>query len=249
MTQQLGGGGPAYKALARQLRDAVLQNRYAEGERLPTEEELAARHGLSRQTVRRAFQDLVAEGMVYRVRGRGTFVTPRDGQYLRQFGSVEDLMGLSLDTELELTASLQRRVDVVAAGRLRAPSDLVATAVFRRFHHGVPFSVTTTHLPVPVAELLADVPELTVVGTRSTATVIGLLESRLTHPITEAEQSITAAAASASLAETLGVAEGTPLLRVDRLYLDSQQVPVELAISHFHPEHYSYRVRLKRSIS
>lgn len=249
MRQRLGADGPAYTALSRQLRDGVHQNRYAEGERLPTEEELAARHGPSRQTVRRAFQDLVAEGTVYRVRGRGTFVTPREGQYLRQFGSVEDLMGLSIDTRLELTSPLQRRVDVVAAGRLRTASDLVATAVFRRLHHGLPISVTTTHLPVPVADLLADVPELTVVGERSTATVIGLLETRLTHPISEAEQSITATAADARQAEALGVDEGTPLLRVDRLYVDSRQEPVELAVSHVHPEHYSYRVRLKRSVS
>ncbi|HEV7755530.1 MAG TPA: GntR family transcriptional regulator [Mycobacteriales bacterium] len=249
MRQRLAADGAAYTALSRQLRAGVHQNRYAEGERLPTEEELAARHGLSRQTVRRAFQDLVAEGTVYRVRGRGTFVTPREGQYLRQFGSVEDLMGLSIDTRLELTSPLQRRVDVVAAGRLRTASDLVATAVFRRLHHGLPISVTTTHLPVPVADLLADVPELTVVGERSTATVIGLLETRLTHPISEAEQSITATAADARQAEALGVDEGTPLLRVDRLYVDSRQEPVELAVSHFHPEHYSYRVRLKRSVS
>lgn len=43
-------------------------------------------------------QDLVAEGMICRVPGRGTFPVPRDGRYLRQFGSVKDLMGLSLDT-------------------------------------------------------------------------------------------------------------------------------------------------------
>jgi DNA-binding GntR family transcriptional regulator len=64
--------------------------------------------------------------------------------------------------------------------------------------------------------------------------------------VAEAEQSITAVAATAEVADRLGCAVGDPLLRVDRIYLTSDGVPVELAISYFLPEHYSYRVRLRR---
>ena len=110
--------GTAYQTLASDLRTSILQGKYADGSALPTEAELSAQHQLSRQTVRRAFQELVAEDLVYRVAGRGTFVVPADRQYLRQHGSIEELMGLSLDTELELidplgarVASLPRRPD------------------------------------------------------------------------------------------------------------------------------------------
>ena len=64
---------PAYQVLSRQLRDEIAAGMYRGGARLPTESELVQRHGVSRQTVRRAFQDLVAEGVVYRVPGRGTY--------------------------------------------------------------------------------------------------------------------------------------------------------------------------------
>ncbi|MFE4850635.1 winged helix-turn-helix domain-containing protein, partial [Streptomyces sp. NPDC056689] len=64
------GRDSAYVRLARELREAILRHDYPEGVRLPTEAELAASHGLSRQTVRRAFQDLVTEGLVHRVPGR-----------------------------------------------------------------------------------------------------------------------------------------------------------------------------------
>ena len=70
---------PAYQALREQLRDEIAAGRYRDGVRLPTESELVARHGLSRQTVRRAFQDLVAEGVVYRVPGRGTYAREPGG--------------------------------------------------------------------------------------------------------------------------------------------------------------------------
>ena len=67
----------AYRQLAANLRDAVAAGRYPPRRRLPTEAELVGSTGLSRQTVRRAFQELVSEGVIYRVRGRGTFAAAR----------------------------------------------------------------------------------------------------------------------------------------------------------------------------
>jgi GntR family transcriptional regulator len=241
-------GESAYSALARELRNGILQGRYAEGQQLPTEAELTQRRNVSRQTVRRAFHDLVSEGMVHRVPGRGTFVASRGEQYLRQFGSIEDLMALSVDTELELLTPLQRRVDIDAASRLRLDTDVVASVCFRRLHEGVPFCETRVFLPPHVGERLESVPELTEPGARSPATVIGLLDTRIDTPIAEAQQSITAERASPGVASHLGVEPGDPVLRIDRSYHDASGDPVELAISYFAPEHYSYRVRLRRTV-
>lgn len=239
-----------YSALAREIRGQVLQGHYADGRRLPTEAELSERYGVSRQTVRRAFQDLVAEGMVYRVPGRGTFVSPRgSGGYLRQFGSIDDLMGLSVDTRMQITVPLGRRIDVTAAGRLRLPGDMVYSVGFRRVHDGTPFCVTAVTLPPSAGDLLAPVTELTTLGATSELTVIGLLDSRLEAPIAEAEQSVTVALADPEAAAQLGCAPGHPLLRIDRLYLDTRGTPVELAVSRFLPELHSYRTRLRRSVT
>jgi DNA-binding GntR family transcriptional regulator len=89
---------------------------------------------------------------------------------------------------------------------------------------------------------------LTVIGTRSQATVIGLLDTRLEEPIAEADQSITVAVADADLASVLEVSEGAPLLRIDRQYYNTRKRPIELAISYFRPDQYSYRVSLHRSV-
>lgn len=241
-------GESAYSALARELRNGILEGRYTAGQQLPTEAELTRRRNVSRQTVRRAFHDLVSEGMVHRVPGRGTFVASRGDQYLRQFGSIEDLMALSVDTELELLSPLQRRVDIGAASRLRLDTDVVAVVCFRRLHEGVPFCHTQVFLPPHLAERLESVPELTAPGTRSPATVIGLLDTRIDTPIAEAQQSITAERSSPEVADSLGGHAGDPMLRIDRTYHDASGAPVELAISWFAPEHYSYRVRLRRTV-
>ncbi|MBR8741806.1 GntR family transcriptional regulator [Nocardiopsis sp. MG754419] len=242
----VNSGESAYQRVARELRTAVLGGRFDDGSRLPTEAELADLHGVSRQTVRRAFQDLVAEGLVHRVRGRGTYPTRNAGRYLRRFGSVEDLMALSEDTRMVVLRPLRRRVDLDVAGRLRLETDTVHSVDFRRDHDGHPFCVTTVHLPPWVGARLDDVEELDREGAESAATVIGLLDRRLAHPVAEAEQSITAVAAPSEVVRDLGCAEEAPLLRVDRTYLDTRGAVVELATSHFLPEQYSYRLRLRR---
>ncbi|MDG4663032.1 GntR family transcriptional regulator [Mycobacterium sp. 236(2023)] len=237
---------PAYQVLRERLRDEIAAGRYPDGTRLPTESELVARHGLSRQTVRRAFQDLVAEGAVYRVPGRGSYAGEPGRRYLRQLGSIEDLMSLSDDTTMEVLSGLGRRVDIEAASRLRLDGDVVYTVEFRRVHDGVAFGHTVLHLPPAVAAPVLTSPSL-MTGAVSTHTVIGLLEPHLERPIAEAAQSITVVGADDAAAAAVGCATGHPMLRVDRLYSDEGGHPVELAVSQFLPEQYTYRVTLKRS--
>lgn len=221
--------------------------RYGEGDRLPTDAELAATGGLSRQTVRRAMQELVSEGLVFRVPGRGTFPIARDNRYLRQFGSVEDLIGLSQDTILKLVTPLQRRLDLAAAGRLGLDIDVVSSVSFLRLHDGLPLCFTTVALPPAVGRLLVDVPELHETGATTSATILGLLDARMDVEVVEADQSISVAALPADAAAALGLPTARPVLRIDRLYSDERRRPVELAVNWFHPDHYSYRVRLRRS--
>jgi GntR family transcriptional regulator len=236
----------AYRTLAAQIRTAIRNGEYADGRQLPTEEQLAASYSVSRQTVRRAMQDLVSEGIIYRVAGRGTYPVAEKDRYVNHFGSVEELMALSLDTECQVVSPLQRKVDVSTASRLRLPSDEIFTVALVRRHADVPFCCTSVYLPPRIGRLLADVGELASPGLRSRVTVIGLIDARMNGSITAAEQSISAAGAPAFAARHLGCETGEPLLRIDRLYFDAEDVPVELAVSYFDPEHYSYRVRLRR---
>jgi DNA-binding GntR family transcriptional regulator len=246
----------AYRTLAARIRDAIRNGEYADGRQLPTEEQFAASYSVSRQTVRRAMQDLVSEGIIYRVAGRGTYPVAEQDRYVNHFGSVEELMALSLDTECEVVSPLQRKVDVETASRLRLPSDEICHVTLVRRHAGIPFCYTSVYLPPRIGDLLAGTGELATAGRRSRITVIGLIDARLaeTGPsgagrpgaVATAEQSVSAAGAPAFAAPHLGRDIGEPLLRIDRLYFDAGDVPVELAVSYFDPGHYSYRVRLRR---
>jgi DNA-binding GntR family transcriptional regulator len=240
--------GPAYKALADELRTAIRSGEYPQGFRLPTELGLAKRYGVSRQTVRQAFGELVAQSLVYRVRGRGTFAMPQggSGSYLRSFGSIDELLALSVDTDLELIEPYTARADPTAAGRLRLDSDVVVAGTFLRLHQNIVFCITTTFLPPEIGYALQKEPVLSEVGARTPETIIGLIERHGDLSVAGAHQSVTAVPAPPEIAELIDCTRGAPVLRIDRLYYDREGTPVELAVSHFNPTRYSYRVELRR---
>lgn len=66
-----------FRSLAADIRRGILAGTWAVGAKLPTEAQLAAETGLSLTTVRRAFDDLVQEGLVVRRQGAGSFVSVR----------------------------------------------------------------------------------------------------------------------------------------------------------------------------
>jgi GntR family transcriptional regulator len=248
---EAGAEGVAYRQLAADLRRAIAAGRWPTGSRLPTEAEVVAETGFSRNTVRRAFQDLVSEGVVYRVRGRGTYVVPGHSQYLRSFGSIDDLMALSLDTELEIVEPLHIRASVEIANQLGVNEDTVMAISFIRIHNEIPFCYTRVHVPLALGAQLGELPDLRQLsepGMRSSATVISLINK--VHPgcIYGAQQKITAEMPSPDTAHRLNCEAGCPVLRIERLYWDRNQRPLELAINRFHPEYYSYRLQIRGSM-
>jgi GntR family transcriptional regulator len=242
------GEGIAYRQLAADLRHSIAAGRWPAGMRLPTEAEVVEATGLSRNTVRRAFQDLVSEGVIYRVRGRGTYVIPGQGQYIRSFGSIGDLMALSLDTEMEIVEPLHVRASIEIANELGVEDDTVMALSFVRLHEGIPFCYTRVHVPLALGAELKELPELSKLsepGVRSSVTVISLIEKIHPGSIQGAQQQITAEIASPGIAHRLRCEVGCPVLRIERLYWDRNRRPLELAINRFHPDHYSYRLQIR----
>jgi GntR family transcriptional regulator len=241
----------AYRQLASDLRDAIADGKYPAGRRLPTEAELVAETGLGRQTVRRAFQELATEGAIYRVPGRGTFAVPSDGRYLRSFGSIDDLMALSLDTELQVVEPLHVLASVEIADQVQPGADTVMTISFLRLHEGAPFCYTRVHVPLEIGRRLRKLPEVEALaepGSRAPYTMISLMNQVSERPIHSAMQTVTAVAAEPDIAHRLGCEPGVPLLRIDRLYRDRELTPLELAVNYCRPDRFSYRIQLRTQL-
>ena len=67
---------PSYLQLAAWIRDKINAGEYQPGQPIPSLQQLKGESGLAIETIRHAVRVLEAEGLVYAVSGRGTFVTP-----------------------------------------------------------------------------------------------------------------------------------------------------------------------------
>jgi GntR family transcriptional regulator len=76
---------PLYFQLARLLTEDIVRGRFSPGDRLTSEPDIGDEFGVSRATVRQALQRLESDGLIQRIKGRGTFVSgSREHSWLLQ---------------------------------------------------------------------------------------------------------------------------------------------------------------------
>ena len=120
----------ASQQIANKLRAAILTQRFAPGDRLPSQPDLATRYGVARETVKRALDLLRAERLIVSRQGSGAFVRAQtqrpvelrphiEAAFEREHVSI-DFAGFSGET---LRDALSEALDKVRAGRL-APKSL-----------------------------------------------------------------------------------------------------------------------------
>lgn len=68
---------PRYQRIQKHIERLIAQRKVREGERIPSEREIARQFGVSQMTVNRAIQDLVRAGVLVRRVGSGTYVQRR----------------------------------------------------------------------------------------------------------------------------------------------------------------------------
>jgi GntR family transcriptional regulator len=229
------------------LREQLQEGRFAQG--MPAEMLLAKQFGVGRVTVRRAMEQLVDEGLIVRVAGRGTFPKPGQshgtaapigqGAPTRLTGLMENIVSVSRHTSVKVLD--WRVVDASAsiAQALQLPLGAkVCKAVRRRSSKEGPLSYITTYIPEHLANGF---------GRRELAVkpVLQLLEESGVE-LGRAQQTISARQADAQVAAELGVAIGTALLDVRRLVFDAQDKPVQWLHGLYRPDRYEYQLEVSK---
>jgi GntR family transcriptional regulator len=238
------GSGPVYLQISDYLRQRLTALGPNTSRRLPTEAELMLTFGVSRQTARRAYDELVARGLVERSRGRGTFpAQPHTGLSVE---SVEDMLALSDDREIRVSTPLRQVRNPAAATKLGIPSNDIAYVDLVLSRSRQIFGVAQLYLPLHVAALLYDVEFLRQKGAVGLESVSSILDRRLPRPIAMAKQVIVATQVDTAMAEQLMCREGRAVLQVETLYFDTDARPVHLVVNFFNPELHEYRAQLAR---
>jgi GntR family transcriptional regulator len=232
------GPVPLYAQVAAALRQEI-GTTLQPGDNLPTEPELGKRFGVSRITVRRALDELVAEGMVVRQQGRGTFVRePQITQDLSRLGSwtaaIRQLGYVPQTVSTEITL-LDASPELGAMLRLSAGGRLVCVQRVR-YASGEPICLMTNYLAHGL------VPGLEQAGLVDDSLYATLVAHGL-HPV-RAEDTVEARPATAQEAEQLHIEPGAPLLQVTRQSFDARGRPLDVAIVANRSDRFRYTVRV-----
>jgi len=204
---------------------------------IPSERELVAEFGVSRATVREAIRQLVEEGKLTRVQGKGTFVAgDRIQSDLHLASFTEDMRrrGLVPATIVRSSSLIEAPMEVRAALGLGGGAQ-VHEIERLRLAGGVPMALERGYYP---ADLFPDLggQDLTRSLYSTFATEYGL---RVDH----AEQTVWAELADRDFAEILAVPVGAPLM-VYRRTSSAGSAPVEHVTSWYRADRYQIYMTL-----
>jgi len=234
---------PLYTQIRESLRSRIFDGTYREHAQLPTEGELTATFGVSRITVRQALNDLQKEGLIYKIHGKGTFVSKpkafQDLASLQGFGEAMNRHGHETFNKLIGLRHLAPPKGVAAA--LRCARDDEVTELKRvRYLNREPISLDISYVPRVVGERLAR-------EDLATRDVFLILENDYGFALGEAELRIDATTADDALARQLQVVEGAPILRIERLTRTTAGTPLDFEYLYYRGDAFQYRLRIERA--
>ena len=234
---------PFYYQLKQILLTELRKQELAPGDRLPGDHELCNTYNVSRTVVRQALSELETEGVIERVKGRGTFVAQlKTAEHLVQTltGLYEDVAARGSQLRSEV-----RRLEVVPADQqiaseleLRQGAPVVLLERLR-FVDGEPWVLVTTYLPYDVAPGLVD-------DDLAHQSLYALLETKYDVQLTHGRRSVEAALANDVQAGALAIKVGEPVL-VLRSTSYAGGRPVEMFVAYHRGDRSRFEVALSRS--
>ena len=241
------GVAPAFSPLYQQIKALILRSlqggEWRPGEAIPSEIELAARFKVSQGTVRKAIDELATENLLVRRQGKGTFVATHAEEKIQY-----RFLRLMPEAEEVVPEPMQRQI--LDCRRLRAPADVARALELRSGDTAVQVRRTLSQSGRPVVlddiwlpgHLFKGLTAERLAGYRGA--LYSLFETEFGVRMIRAEEKIRAVAADATTAVILGVAEGAPLLSVERLSRTYGDKPVELRRGLYQTATHYYRNEL-----
>lgn len=195
------------------LRRAIIAGEFPAGSKLPNEDRLSERFGVSRATIREAVRGLVEDSYLDRRHGSGTFVTGRPvlrNSLDRNFSYTGYLESLGLRAGKQLLDARVVPADENAGERLAIPPGTPVAELRRvRTADGTPAIYSVDRLPTDLIDVERDQEAMG-------GSLYELLASR-GEPIAHGEAVLVPAAADAEIAAALHVAPGTLLQGIEQV--------------------------------
>jgi GntR family transcriptional regulator len=248
-TRPTGGGpraNPLYKEVKNRLMRGLVAGEWQPGQAIPSEWRLAGRYDVSVGTIRRAVDELVAEKIVQRHQGSGTYVTTHtEDRQLYYFFHIVGRDGTKEPPFHELKSFRRGVADGETALRL----ELARSERVFRIHNvlmlsGKPAIFDEITLPA------ASFPDLNRrLFAERASTIYGLYQARYGINVIRISEKLSATSATTRQAAALRIRAGAPVLVIHRVAHTYHDTPVEYRVSCVNTERHEYSSDLWKSAS
>ncbi|MEM1504379.1 GntR family transcriptional regulator [Domibacillus sp. 8LH] len=232
---------PIYYQLEHMIRQQIDTGELQPGDLIPSEREYAEQLDVSRMTVRQAITNLVNEGLLYRQKGRGTFVAEQKlEQNLSGLTSfTEDMRARGMVPGSALLAFQIVPADKKVADRLSLAEHAPVYEIKRiRLADEVPMALETVYMS---ANLIKGLSEVIVM-----ASLYHHIEKELGLEIGRAVQSMESAIVSEAERPHLLVPKGAPVLLIERHTFLKDGTPLEYVKSSYRADRYKFTLDINR---
>lgn len=231
-----------YARIRDELRAQIVSGAYAPHARLPSESELMTQYSVSRITVRNALAELEKEGVLFKIAGKGVFVSkPKPFQSLVRLQGFAEAMaqqGHEIFNALVSIKTLPANTEV--ALRLGIAEGEAVTELQRvRYLNREPVSFDVTYVSEQIGAKLA----CTDLATRD---IFLILENDFGIALGFADLAIDALLADANIASALQITAGDPVLRITRLTHTAAGTPLDFEYLYCRVDNFQFRLRIER---
>jgi len=234
---------PHYRPLYRQVYDFLLkqiaEGGWRPGEILPSEQQLAVRLNVSQGTVRKALDTLAVDKLIERRQGKGTFVVEQTQESaLFRFFRLAQPGGVRAVPTSDGDSLRTRKARPNEAQRLRLDAGATVIEISRtRLIDGKP--TVFERIVIPKA-LFPDLDRRTPLPNA----LYALYQREYGINVTTAEEELRADLATRDDARRLGVAEGSPILHIERVAIGLDGTRAEYRVSRCNTTSLVYAVQL-----
>ncbi|HEY4435297.1 MAG TPA: GntR family transcriptional regulator [Lelliottia sp.] len=223
-----------YLEIKEKLKKDILDQKYKIGESIPSERDLASVYNVTRVTVQKAMANLVQEGYIERIHGKGMFVLKNTASniYILNNEKSDSILGFSREFQgrVNVTSRLITFTTIQADPALSQhleiqPGDDVWFIRRVRLLDGKPVLVEDTNIPV---QTIADIPQ----SVLEKGSLYGYIEEYTDKKISDADSLIEAALFDRELATLLDIKPGDAMLKITEVTRLSDKKAFNYSISY-----------------
>jgi GntR family transcriptional regulator len=223
------------------IRDMINSGELKAGDSIIPERELCAIQNVSRMTVNKAIVNLVNEGFLYRVQGKGTFVsaTKQRNRFssMKGFTEVMKEKGIHIKTDILSFEENEQDEYIRQELKIQNENEIIYRVERLRYIENEPFGIEISYIPKSICKNLRKDLE-------TNKSLYSILNENYNYKMERAEQVIEPIMLSKQEANLLKQRKGTLALKLKRTSYIEGNIPVEYTISIFRSDKYQYEISL-----